>query len=206
MRNFSTGTIPAPGLLRSFCDRHNEYKQAAKTYSQMGPRSEFEESKPTYGRLYAAQPWLMPVHQSKRKFREKVVKKSYQYQSCWLNYVISLSYSVVTGAGGVSIAPALRVQGFRGEHSWAAQKLRMFNTFDHLLFPMFDGNLNDLAHQFHNAFSDRIAAPSEMVRYGGYTREPACSLVDVGQHNYLAKVLELILLVFHSRSWWTGTP
>ncbi|KAE8135975.1 hypothetical protein BDV38DRAFT_284450 [Aspergillus pseudotamarii] len=177
MRSASPGTIPAPGLLRSFCDRHVEYKEAASQYSQLISKNGVEGD-PTYKAWYAAQPSLGSVHRSKRKFRAKLVEKSYQYHSYWLNRAIALSYSVSTGAGGFSFAPVLGVQTIRGEHSWVAQRLRMFNTFDHLIFPLYDGNLDDLVHEFQNAFHDRSAAPSDIVSYGGYCREPAYSLVD----------------------------
>ncbi|KAE8420011.1 hypothetical protein BDV36DRAFT_293662 [Aspergillus pseudocaelatus] len=178
MRSASLGTIPAPGLLRSFCDRPIEHKEVSNKYSQRIAKTKVEESDPTYQAWYAGQPSLVSVHRSKRKFRAKLVERSYQYHGYWLNFAISLSYSVLTGDGGFSIAPALRVQGLRGEHSWAVQKLRMLNTFDHLFFPLFDGNLDNLAHEFQHAFFDKKSAPSDMVKYGGYARKPAYSLVD----------------------------
>ncbi|KAE8366887.1 hypothetical protein BDV27DRAFT_155518 [Aspergillus caelatus] len=178
MRSASLGTIPAPGLLRSFCDRPIEHKQVSNKDSQRVAKTKVEESDPTYQAWYGGQPSLMSVHRSKRKFRAKLVEKSYQYHSYWLSRAISLSYSVSTGAGGFSIAPTLRVQALLGEHSWVARRLRMFNTFDHLCFPMFNGNLDDLVHEFQISFSEGKSAPSDIVRYGGYSREPAYSLVD----------------------------
>lgn len=193
MRSISPGTIPTPGLLRSFHDQHDEYAQIANEYSQMASKSESKENLSTNAARYASKHWPVSVPRNKRKTRAKSVEKLYQYHSHWLSRAITLSFSLSKGAGGFSIAPVLRIQVLLGERSWVSQKLRLFNTFNHLFIPHCDGNLDNLVYEFQNVFSEGKATPSDMVSYGGFEHEAGYSLVDVGTQNYFISVCEINL-------------
>ncbi|KAL4892939.1 hypothetical protein BDV59DRAFT_179060 [Aspergillus ambiguus] len=154
----------------------------------MASNKDGEECSPTYTVQYADQYGLVSVRRSKRVSRAKVVEKTYQHYNYWLNRAVTLSFSLSTGAGVLSIAPTLRVQRLLGDDSWVSLKMRSFYATDHIFIPITDGNMDDLIHGFQNVFSGGEISPSDLVKYAAsrYTLG-ACSLVDVGQQNYLAK-------------------
>lgn len=205
MKSTLTGAIPAPGLLRSFYDRSNEYAELGSKSSQMASKGEIEEYNPTYKTRYASQHWPLSVHRNKEKARAKFVERSYQYHCYWLNRTMTLSFCLSTGAGGFSIAPVLRIQALLGRSSWVCLKLCSFFSFDHLCIPLFDGNLDKLVREFQHAFSNGTTTPSDLVSYGGFASESGYSLVDVGHSTYLIKYMTLTYSVFHTRACRTGT-
>jgi hypothetical protein len=76
------------------------------------------------------------------------------------------------------------MQALLGLDSQVSLKLIAFSTFDHLLIPLFDGNLDHLIDEFQKWFSNGEATPSDMLSWGGYDGMGVYPLVDVGPHSF----------------------
>ncbi|KAJ5369911.1 uncharacterized protein N7496_006003 [Penicillium cataractarum] len=170
MLSVSSKCMPAPGLLRSLCDRSDEDAQLVQKQLQSTTISQSDIPD-----LQANVTWPMLVHRNKRKFTTKSVERAYQYHNYWLRRTIKFSFSLSTGAGGFSIAPSLHLCNLLGWDSWACDKSLDMNTFNWLWVPNFKGNVDDLIHDFRVAFSAGKATPSDMLSHGGQW----LSLVDV---------------------------
>lgn len=106
--------MPAPALLKSLCDGGDECAEIAKKNSQSTPITQGDRDIEALSAMTAF---------TKRTRREKSTKTLFQYYSGWLHRQITFSFSLSSGAGAFSIAPALEVQIYRGEGCWAETSL-----------------------------------------------------------------------------------
>lgn len=137
--------------------------------------------------IHATQIRPISVHRNQQKYSANSVERSYQYHSYWLRRTIKLSFSLSTGAGGLSIAPSLNIKTLLDHDSWACRKLLDLTTVNRLWVPLFDGDMDNLIHDFQTAFSTGKATPSDMVEDRGYR----FSLVDVCDLPNLIERLQL---------------
>jgi hypothetical protein len=169
MLSVSSKNLPAPGLLRSLCDRCD--KEALLVHHHL--RASVSQN--DICDIHASQTRPISIYRNKRKYSAKSVERSYQYHCHWLRRTITFSFSLSTGAGGLSIGPVLQMYTVLDRNSWACSKLSDLTTMNRLRIPIFDGDMDDLIHEFQIAFSARKVTPSDMLEERG----GSFSLVDV---------------------------
>jgi hypothetical protein len=163
----------APGLLRSFCDRYGEDAQLAHQQSQTNSINQTNLCN-----LHSNQAWPVSFHPNKQKLTAKTVKRSYQYHSTWLGHTIKFSFWLSTGAGGFSIAPALKIHAVLDGYSWT--NLELCGGANSLGIPLLRRNGDDIIHDFQDAFTTGLLRPSDMLESG----EASFSLVDVSSPSH----------------------
>lgn len=175
MSRVSSKSMPAPGLLRSLCDRYGEDAQLAHKQSQTNSINQTNLCN-----LHSNQAWPVSFHPNKQKLTAKTVKRSYQYHSTWLRHTIKFSFWLSTGAGGFSIAPALKIHAVLDRHSWTNLELCGLANLNFLgiRFPRRSGD--DIIHDFQDAFSTGLLRPSDMLESG----KARFSLVDVSSPSH----------------------
>ncbi|KAL4876384.1 nucleoside phosphorylase domain-containing protein [Aspergillus karnatakaensis] len=142
----SSGVVPAPSLIQSCCDHVCDQPSYQNAIS--GTRTQ-DTSKSTVA--------------SRRSTQVKNVKftRSIAYYSRFLRLVITASFSISRGAGGLSIAPSLHLQAIRPDDDWS---MTMFGKWYDEIFQAAPGNdfnksYEDLIALFQQAFSEGIASP-----------------------------------------------
>lgn len=133
MLSISSKSVPAPGLLRSLCDRCDKDAQPD-----------------------ASQSWSISLNHRKQTSPAKCLERSYQYHSNWLHRIIKFSFSLSTGSGGFSIAPALHLRLVMSSRSWMGDKSLTIIRMDSPFVNEFGVTVDEFIRDFQDAFSARV--------------------------------------------------
>lgn len=154
--------MPAPALLKSLCERGDECANCADPDSQLNSITQCDPD--VEARLSAIIPF------TKRGCCENSTKTLFQSYSGWLRRQITLSFSISSGAGGFSIAPALELQIYRGKDCWAGKTVfelchnfKLVGKTDRYLEQLYE---DELIRGCQQAISAGEFAPRDINEYG----------------------------------------
>ncbi|CAI7599445.1 unnamed protein product [Penicillium pancosmium] len=68
---------------------------------------------------FSDQTWLGSLSPAQRKLHAKQAKKRYTYRSTWLGFLVTGTFSLSSGSGGLSIAPSLKFSAVVDDKSWS---------------------------------------------------------------------------------------
>lgn len=155
--------MPAPGLLKSLCDRCDKCADLTNQNFQLDNATQSDNFDLDIEARLSAMPF------TKHTRREGLTKTLFQYYSGWLRRQITLSFSVSAGAGAYSIAPVLEVQVYRGEDCWVENavsfqrlsKIQLIKDHDSL-----QDAENELIVDFQQAISAGKFGPRDINKQG----------------------------------------
>lgn len=173
--------MPPPALLKSWCDSQGGFENGSVAETQITTVTSSSEFASFTTSSDDAGHELLPYNPKYANKQEITTARSFKYLSSFLRVAVTASFSLSKGAGGLSIAPCLKLQtmvAFDGSplDSMLAQ-LCASKLHSNI---QFDRRVDICIRQVQEAFSCGNAAPSDIYYYS-YT--PAdynmVSFVDV---------------------------
>ncbi|KAJ5520298.1 hypothetical protein N7463_000751 [Penicillium fimorum] len=166
----SSTDMPPPSVLQLACD--SQRKQLPMMMSDSGQMVQKNLAVDRYD-MYTRGVWTLTIFSNRlpnrriwTKAQSKAVTRAYIYHSRLLSFAISASFSMIRGAGGLSIAPTLRIQSLWQEDSDRHSEIRKIIYFN---------NDDSLIPGLLNAFSEQRLSPYDTsLKYGGIQ-----SLMDI---------------------------
>lgn len=180
--------MPAPGVLRSWCDREPENSQLMSDAMRLRSEIESEIDDVAHTRLPADQRWAAVLRRHQRKYHTTLVAKTYQYYSRLLNLAITVSFTATSGAGGFSFSPLFKVQYVCSPESWQS-KTELYSIFGvNVPTPAMTTMLLDtIVNNFRLAFEEGKASPTDVIPSSFYPSK-TISLIDVSDPFVVSQV------------------
>lgn len=171
--------IPAPELLRSWCDREPENSQLMSDTMRLRSEIEVEIDDVAHTRLPTDERWAAVLHRNQRKYHTTLLAKTYHYYSRLLNLAITASFTATSGAGGFSFSPLFKVQYICPPDSWQS-KTEIYSILGvNVPTPAMTTMLMEtLVNDFRLGFGKGNASPTDMIPSSFYPNK-TIPLIDV---------------------------
>ncbi|KAL4943037.1 hypothetical protein BDV06DRAFT_221644 [Aspergillus oleicola] len=187
VQSIPKNTMPPPAMLASWCNCYSNFQRSTdrcltSNVDTLVPESSTSES--SHSKTPPTSCQRLRIKQRKELFR-----KTYRYLSSLFRVVVTVSFSMSTGAGGFSIAPSLTFQAVvKFEGSFASMLYQKLDL--PIKAPAFDSEnvAHGLRQIMQQGFGEGKVAPSDIF----YTFEGSyLSLLDVGprMHQELIRLL-----------------